>query len=119
MPQSDWKVKFYRKSNDRCPVVDFFDGLSNEEMARMRRQVGRLKRWGPSLGRPDAAFLRDKIHELRARWGKVRLRVLYFRDGESFILTNGFKKKSSAVPDAEIERAIRYRADYFLRKGGR
>jgi phage-related protein len=119
MPQSNWRVELYEDHNGRRPVEDFFDDLSDEEMARMGRQVGRLERWGPELRRPDADYLRDKIHELRARWRKVQLRVLYFRDGRSFILTHGFKKKSGAVPDSEIKRAVDCRRDYFARKGER
>lgn len=119
MPQSKWKVEFYERYDGRCPVADFLDSLSDKEMARMARQIQRLEGWGPELSHPDSHYLRDKIHELRARWRKVRLRVLYFRDGQSFILTHGFKKKTSDVPDSEINRAIDCRRDYFARKGER
>ncbi len=53
-------------------------------------------------------ILRDKIHELRAKLGKVHYRVLHFFEGRErnvACLTHGFTK-AGAVPDAEIEFAI-------------
>ena len=110
---SEWRVKYYEKRDGQCPTRDFLDSLTNEELARMDRQIGRLKRFGPELKRPAAGYLRDKIWELRARWHKVQLRILYWRDVQQFILGPGIKKKSRRVPDSEIDKAVAYREDYF------
>jgi phage-related protein len=116
MAHGEWDIEFYEKRNGRRPVEDFLDSLSHEEFARMDRQIGRLRRFGPGLQRPDAAYLGDKIWELRARWHRVRMRLLYWRDKHKFILSHGIRKKSSAVPRREIDKAIDYRNDYFARK---
>jgi hypothetical protein len=116
MTQHRWEVKFYEKPNGRCPTEDFLDSLSDDEVARIVRQIGRLEEYGPRLPGPYAEHLRDKIHELRARCRKVRLRILYFRDGDTFLLCNGIRKKSGRVPDSEIDKAIAFREDHFARK---
>lgn len=37
-------------------------------------------------------------------------------DGKKAILTHGFIKKTQRTPPKEIERAIRYKEEYFSRK---
>jgi phage-related protein len=50
--------------------------------------------------------LRDGIHELRARAGRVQYRLLYFFHGRTAaILAHGLTKEGD-VSDAEIERAL-------------
>lgn len=118
MRQQDWKVEFYQRPNGRRPAKEFLDDLAYDERERMIRQMGRLKRWGPQLRRPDSGYLRDKIHELRAEWQGVQLRILYFRDDEHFFLTNGLRKKTNRVPESDINRAVDYRREYFAHKRG-
>lgn len=72
---------------------------------------------GPKLDRPDSGYLRDKIHELRARWLRVQLRILYWRDGSKFILGHGIRGKSDRIRDFDIDKAVAYRKDYFAQKG--
>ncbi len=60
------------------------------------------------MRRPAADILRNKIHELRAKRGKVQYRILYFfyePERNVACLTHGFTKQGP-VPDAEIEYAI-------------
>jgi phage-related protein len=117
MTRQKWAIIHYETSDGQCPVEDFLDSLSNEEFAHMDRKVRRLENYGPELKRPDVGYLRDKIWELRARCFKVRLRILYWRDGCTFILSHGLRKKSGRVPDSEIDRAVEHREDYFAQKG--
>lgn len=116
MPQPNWEIAYYVTHNDRCPVEEFLNGLSVEERVRANWHIDRLEEMGPDLPFPYAEYLRDKILELRIRCRNVRLRILYFQDGALFVLTHGFVKKSSAVQDSEIEKAVDYRRDYFAGK---
>jgi phage-related protein len=116
MGQPKWIVEFYRKANGRCPTEEFLDSLENEEKVFIRRAIWRLAEYGYELKRPHAAPLRDHILELRKRTHKGNIRLLYFFfDGEKFIITHGFKKKSNKVPSNEIDKAIEYRKDYLER----
>jgi phage-related protein len=117
MTQQEWEIKFYEQHNGQRPAEEFLDSLTHAEYARVDRKIGRLKNFGPKLDRPDAGYLRDKIRELRAHCRRVHLRIFYWRDGHKFILSHGLKKKSNRVPDAEIDKAVARRKDYFARKG--
>jgi phage-related protein len=61
-----------------------------------------------------ADLLRDGIYELRAKYGHVQYRVLYFFHGRTTaILAHAITKKEK-VPNVEIERAMR-RMQSFLK----
>ncbi len=67
---------------------------------------------GHELRRPVADYVRDGIHELRARQGHVNYRMLYFFHGQAVtVLAHGLTKEGK-VPDAEIERAIQRKAAF-------
>lgn len=93
-----------------------FDSVYIERVVEEKPQ--RRKRWIKNLFAPVSGYLRDKIHELRAEWQGVQLRILYFRDDEYFWLTNGLRKKTKRVPESDINRAVDYRREYFAQKRG-
>ena len=66
-----------------------------------------LELCGPDLPRPFADGLRDKIRELRIKFAGFEYRMLYFFHGKKIIITHGFVKKTRAVPDEEIDRAVK------------
>jgi len=59
--------------------------------------------------------LRDKIYELRPDFGKLSPRIFYFYKGKDIVFTHGFLKKTRAVPDNEIEKAINIMKIYLNR----
>ena len=42
--------------------------------------------------------------------------MYFFYDGKKAVLTHGFIKKTQKTPKKEIDRAIRYKEEYFSRK---
>jgi len=77
-----------------------------------------LEEEGPNLPRPYADVFREKIRELRLKFGSSQYRLLYFFYGKTVILTYGFVKKTDQVPYEEIERAIRMRNDFLIGSEG-
>ena len=62
---------------------------------------------GHELRRPSADYLRDGVYELRAKQGKVQYRILYFFNGKDIaVLGHSIVKKTSAVPNKDIELAV-------------
>lgn len=62
--------------------------------------------------------LTDEIWEFRTLYQGFQYRLLAFWDKNSatetlVISTHGFIKKRSKVPDNEIQKAVKYRTDYF------
>jgi phage-related protein len=70
------------------------------------------------LRRPHADILEDGLHELRTRQNKVRLRMLYFFDKKTAVITHGFVKNVARVPRVEIKRASRFRERYLADPDG-
>ena len=111
------KVKMYDLPDGTFPVQDFIDRLDAKMQAKVLRTVKLLEENGTDLRLPYSAYLRDDILELRTKVGSDISRVLYFFfDGGQAILTHGFIKKTQKTPPSEIERAIRYRKEYFSRR---
>ena len=73
-----------------------------------------LAEHGYHLDRPHVAYLRDDIYELRVKTRNGNFRCLYFfYHRERIVVTHGFKKKTQKTPEAEIQRAVEYRRDYY------
>ena len=108
MPMTE--VVFYQEVDGHSPVVEWLRELSTLDAAAYAKcaaVIERLAAEGHALRRPTADLLRDGIHELRARKGRVNYRILYFFHGRNVaILAHGITKEAE-VPKIEIERALR------------
>lgn len=110
-----YKVLFYKTARGKEPAFDFLRKLDQKTRAKFYKLLILLEGFGPQLKRPYADILRDKIYELRLRHGSTQHRVLYFFfEKEHIVLTHGFTKKTTRVPETEIERAKAFREDFKL-----
>lgn len=104
------KVVFFQELEGRCPAVDWLRELRRRDrraFARCVAIIDRLGKLGHELRRPTADYLRDGIHELRGRVGHVNYRLLYFFHGRGVAVLVHALTKEDAVPEADIERALR------------
>ena len=108
MPRTE--VLFYQKASQDVPVLEWLRGLRRTDRrayAKCVARVQRLAEMGHELRRPEADLLRDGIHELRARRGRVNYRILYFFHAQGIaVLTSGLSKEAR-VSNADVERALR------------
>jgi phage-related protein len=106
MPPSDqtpWVVEFYKDRRGRIPVEEFLNTLPVRERLEVLRVIDLLEVYGLALGMPHARPI-SGMWELRAGPG----RVFYVAAvGRRFILLHGYRKKSQAAPQREIETARR------------
>jgi len=114
-----YEVEYYELENGTRPAEEFILNQDVKMRAKLLTMLEFLEEKGPELREPYSKSLGDGIFELRAKQASDITRVLYFFVvGKKVILTNGFVKKTSKTPPAEIERSKRYRADYQRRKEG-
>jgi phage-related protein len=105
MPKS--RVVIYRDDDRSAPFIEWFKDLPSHAKDKVLVRIERLRALGHELRRPEADFLRDGIHELRATARGVHYRVLYFFHGQiAAVLAHGLVKEK-AVPDRDIDLAIR------------
>lgn len=111
MPATE--IIYYREIDGSVPVLDWLEEVARRDRRAVEKCGARimlLRELGHELRRPVADYLRDGIHELRVRVGRVQYRILYFfHQQNTVVLAHGLVKEKE-VPDVEVERAI-------LRKG--
>ena len=103
MPPTE--VIVFMESDGSAPFLNWLDELSPKVQDKCKVRLERLRDLGHELRRPDAAFLRDGIHELRVRWGNAHYRMLYFFHGNLAVISHGLTKED-VVPNTEIDRAV-------------
>ena len=108
-------VAFFRDPDGRSRVVEWLEALRTRDSlayAKCRAAIKRLEEVGHEIRRPTSDFLRDGIHELRARKGRVNYRLLYLFHGRSVAIVAHGLTKEDAVPPADIQRALRCKAAF-------
>lgn len=99
-----YSVIFYRTGAGNEPALEWFRALDQEE----RRIIGfdlRTLQIGFPMGMPLCRSLGNDLWELRSTLPRKIARVLFFIDGETFVILHGFIKKSQKTPKQDIEAA--------------
>ena len=99
MPETE--VRIFEAPDGSVPLLGWLDGLPLKCYVRIER----LQSMGHELRRPEADLLRDGIHELRTKAGRVNYRILYFFHGQMAVISHGLTKEGR-VPPREIELAL-------------
>jgi len=99
-------VVFYQEEDGAVPLLEWLDRLHAKAQVKCLARLKRLEDLGHELRRPEADYLRDGIHELRASLGGVHYRILYFFHGNIAAVVSHGITKEQRVPPREIERAI-------------
>lgn len=111
-----WHVLYYETSDGICPVQEFIDNRKDKDQAKIFSWLSLLEEKGPNLPRPYADILTEGIHELRVKLTGDQVRILYFFCFKEFIiLSHAFIKRTNTVPQAELKRARKCRADFLKR----
>ena len=116
----EWNVEFYKKENGDIPVLDFLLSLEPKMRAKAFSEIELLEKHGTNLREPYTKPLKgDKyknLFELRVKFSSDISRIFYFTfKNNTFVLLNGFIKKTEKTPKRELEKAIKHKEDYERR----
>lgn len=116
----EWNVEFYKKENGDIPVMDFLLSLEPKMRAKAFSEIELLEKHGTNLREPYTKPLKgDKyknLFELRVKFSSDISRIFYFTfKNNTFVLLNGFIKKTEKTPKRELDKAIKYKEDYERR----
>lgn len=101
-----WKINFYSEASGNQPVKKWLLGLEVKTKAKIFKNLEMLSEFNLTLKAPYVKPLEDKLYELRTKDSKGIYRIIYFAYKEqTFILLNGFIKKTQATPRKEIDLA--------------
>jgi hypothetical protein len=113
MPATD--VAFFQDIDGSVPMLDWFRQLyraNQKAYANCAAKVRLLRAFGHELRRPHVDYLRDGIHELRAKERTVQYRILFFYAGRNVVILANALTKESGVPDKDIDRAVERKRRY-------
>jgi phage-related protein len=104
---TEYKVKFYKDlKNGGSPVLDYINGLTNKEAAKVVKYIEFLRANGGYLDEPYSKHIKGKIRELRVDFGRNQHRIFYFTFIEkTIILLHAFLKRTTKTPISEIRKA--------------
>ena len=116
----EFNVEFYQKENENVPVLDFLLSLQPKLRAKAYSEIELLRKHGTTLTEPYVKPMKgDKnrgIYELRIKFSTDITRIFYFCfQQDTFVLLNGFVKKTNKTPERELVKARKYKADYERR----
>ena len=109
-------IKFYRKVDNKCPVEDFLDSLSDDLLAKITAVFKLVE----NLDLVPVKFFKKlsgtKLFEIRVEWQSNIYRFpCFFHKNHLVILTHGFQKKKIKTPVKELDKARKYRDDFLRR----
>jgi phage-related protein len=114
-----YSVEFVETKSNRIPFKDFIDELSLTEQADVFASINKLCEFkNKNLIVPSniTKYLRDGIFELRVKHKNRITRTFYFYYiDRKIIITHGFIKKTEKVPKIEIEKALKFRSEFFAK----
>lgn len=109
-------LEFYSLPNGRKPVEEFLNSLPVKMRIKAIDSLDLLEEYGNQLRMPYSKAIKDGIFELRIKFSGDISRIFYFfYVGNRIVVTNGFVKKTQKTPQAELEKAQKYKKDYERR----
>jgi phage-related protein len=100
-----WVVDFYEDEEGHAPVEEYLEGLTVQQRVKVLALIKQLEQHGPTLPFPYSSQVEGKLRELRTKFGKTRLRVLYFGDANQvFQLLHGLIKDTEKLEQSDIDK---------------
>lgn len=108
----------YQEEDGKVPLREWLLTLEEEPRARCVSRLDLLAERGHELRRPHAENFGGGLYELRVKYRRVNLRMLYFFHGTTAaVVSHGFAKERE-IPPSEIKIA-RARMAKFLKNPAR
>ena len=110
-------IEFYATTGGEVPTEEFLDALSDKVVQKIIAVIELAETERIVSTRFFKKLSGTELYEFRIRWESNIYRLLCFFDRDSkVVITHGFVKKAQKTPQREIQRAERFRRDYFSRK---
>lgn len=106
-PKKIFKVRFYRETTGREPVLEWLRGLPKTEREAIGKDLQTLQYCWP-IGMPLVKSLGQGLWELRSSMNTRIARIIFVLDDEQLIaILHGFIKKTQKTPRSDIELALK------------
>jgi hypothetical protein len=105
-------IRYAVCANGSSPARDFVESLDESDQRKLAVLLRRMAEHGNVPNREQFKHVQGKVFEFK----KHQTRVFCFRDGDSWILTNGYKKKEDRLRPAKIRQAERIMLEHLERE---
>lgn len=96
-------IEYAVRADGSMPAKEFVEGLDVADQMKLIALFCRMARKGSISNQLQFKKIRGPIFEFK----KQQMRVFCFREGNRWLLTNGYKKKTQKLRPSEIDRAER------------
>ena len=113
------EFSFYKRRNGHTEFEEFYQSLPRKDREKLYATLQAIRRQGIMIAiRMEWVKKLDKnLYEIRSIVGSNIQRACYFHvEGNQYIITHGFTKKTQKTPAREIKHAKEIRAEYFADK---
>ena len=104
-------IEYAVGTNGSMPAKEFIDGLVESDQRKLAALLQTMADRGNVPNREQFKKVRGPIFEFK----KHQTRVFCFRDGHTWFLTNGYKKKRDRLDPSEVARAERVMGEHLAR----
>lgn len=112
-------IEFFRTENGKIPTEELLDTLSDKVVQKIIAVIELLETERIVPAKFFKKLIDTEVWECRIRWESNIYRLFCFFDRDNkVVITHGFTKKTQKTPQREIDRAMRYRKEYFTRSKG-
>jgi phage-related protein len=114
-----FRVRFYETVAGDKPLAEFLRSLETEHPVLhhlLNNGIKKLElRQHHRPPRTERVAGTEGLYELRVGRTDIARVFFFFRPGQEIVCTSGYVKKSQRLDSGEIERALRYQADWEAR----
>lgn len=105
-------IEYAKCDRSSAPAQGFVSSLDVKEQAKLFALFDRLANHGEIRNREQFKQVRGPIYEFK----RHQVRLLCFRQGSTWYLTNGYKKKRDRLDPGEVDRAERIMAEHLRQR---
>ena len=105
-------ILYYADPVGRIPVLEYLEGLSSAEREKCLEYISFLEIAGERIRRPIGDYLGGKLYELRPKQTRI---IYFFMFKEYVVLVHAFRKKTDAIPERELSKAMMRMNDFIVR----
>ncbi|MFQ5424458.1 MAG: type II toxin-antitoxin system RelE/ParE family toxin [Phycisphaerae bacterium] len=99
-------------ANGKMPAKEFIEGLPEADQRKIAVLLHRMAEKGDVPNRQQFKPVRGKLFEFK----KHQIRVFCFRNGDRWLLTNGYKKKTDRLDSGQIRWAETVMQEHLQRE---
>jgi len=106
----------YVRRNGRNEFVEFYESLPKKDKEKLLAIIIKVQENGLQISQKLQLIkkLDKNLYELRSKIGTNIQRAMYFHvEGNEYIITHGFTKKTQKTPISEIKHGKKLRQEYF------